>query len=178
MKYIRLDDKNKVAEILEEYTADLPGIHISKRYSRDVLSSCIIIEENVSVHEGMEYVNGEFKDPITVNFNVSDEKINYSVNTEGLPVFTADDSVNMTLSENNELFYKCETYGNIYFKFLASDGRIYEDILLVGSIPDQYYYPPNTETPQTLEERVTTLEAENESISAVLDALLMGDIEL
>ena len=42
---------------------------------------------------------------------------------------------------------------------------------------DGKFYHKN-ERPNTLEERVETLEAENEMISDVLDALLMGDLEV
>lgn len=64
MNYIYLVN-NIVHEIIPEEHPDFPEIPITERYSEDFLSKCIIVEENVEVKQGWQYVEGSFVEPIS-----------------------------------------------------------------------------------------------------------------
>lgn len=63
MNYIYLVN-NIVHEIIPEEHPDFPGIPITERYAADFLNKCIVVEEDVEVKQGWQYVEGSFIEPI------------------------------------------------------------------------------------------------------------------
>lgn len=44
-KYVYINDNNIVHEILDEFSSMFPDVHISKRYSEDILDKCLVFED-------------------------------------------------------------------------------------------------------------------------------------
>ncbi|MEL4106770.1 hypothetical protein AAFA46_08045 [Oscillospiraceae bacterium WX1] len=55
MKYILLDDRNRVAEIIPEENTLLPGVPIERRYPEEFLRSLIAVDDAVDVQSTWEY---------------------------------------------------------------------------------------------------------------------------
>lgn len=64
MKYIYLID-NKVHEIIPENDPALPGIPITDRYSADFLAHCVTTDDDTTIEQGWQYIDGKFVKPIT-----------------------------------------------------------------------------------------------------------------
>ena len=176
MKYVYLQD-SVVHEIIPEYAPEFPNIPITARYTAEFLSHCVAVEDDMEVEQYDEYVNGIFKKPIAFSFDIEGTTVTYTVNTEGLPMITADETVHVVSAEAGVINFTEGDYGNIHIKFIATDGRQADYDVYVGEAPIEPE-PVSPEKKSELEERVAALEAENEMISDVLDALLMGDLEV
>jgi 2-phospho-L-lactate transferase/gluconeogenesis factor (CofD/UPF0052 family) len=74
-KYIRLEN-DVVAEILNEYEEIFGDIHISKRYTKEFINTCVVVDEDVKVEVNWKYENGKFIEPKPVIIDREENKKN------------------------------------------------------------------------------------------------------
>lgn len=55
MKYIRFNGSSIVQEIIPEFVVEFPGVPITERYSKEFLSQCLEVADEVNVEQNWEY---------------------------------------------------------------------------------------------------------------------------
>lgn len=63
MKYVKFNKTNIVQEIIPDFVSVFPNVPIAERYSKEFLSECLEVADEVEVEQGWEYdpLNNIFK---------------------------------------------------------------------------------------------------------------------
>jgi len=109
-KYIRLDETNRVLEIIPEFDPVFPEIPLSERYSKVFIDSLMEIEEDVKVEQNWYYnksTNGFVK---TINEILSSSELREKAYKE-LAIINWESST-ITVDKANELWIAYTAEGN------------------------------------------------------------------